>query len=272
MDLIKELFGKMWEEFGWLFGGLALIAVIWFFNGGTSHESAHGGAYIKPLAPIDTGETYGRYFAGTPTSRKETLNLPEAPADIIRRTESAIQDFLSKSKEAAQIHSTSVLAHRIFFDGVAGAKAKDASAEYIRLVASGLASGPIKVTGLALQGTYFDGGIVLPKAGGKEDIYLNPGGRAIISTGVSPLGQSFRVNSCSSYISGAAKLIPSLRQSAFKGAMTYEQCVAAHKSDKDFLTDEWRIFLGQTVEIWRNSNDIVKLVDSKGNVIDALSY
>ncbi len=274
MDLIKELLGKMWEEFGWLIGGLAVIAVLWFFNGGTQNESAHGGAYIKPLAPVDTGETYGRYYAGTPTTRKETLNLPEAPANLIRSTETAIENLLSKTKEAQQIHATSLLANSLYIDGVAGAKSSDASSEYIRIVSSPKAAGPIKLSGLFLQGTYFDGSAAIPKASG-ADAYLAPGGRAIISTGVSPVGGSFRVNACSNYLAGADKLVPALRKSPYSiysGKMTYEQCLAAHKGETGFNYDEWRLFLGQTIELWRNGNDVIRLVDSKGGVVDALSY
>lgn len=272
MDIIKGLFGKLWEDFAWFILALFGIAVIWFFNGGYNNESAHNGAYIKPLAPLDSGETYGNYYAGTPTSQKQTLNLPESPADVIRKTESVIQNFLSESKKAADIHATSVLSHSIYFDGIAGAKSKNPNAEYIRIIASGLATGPIKISGLSLQGAYFDGNITLPRAGGTTDIILNPGDRAIIATGLSPIGVSFKVNSCSSYLSLASTLVPALRKSAYAGTMTYEQCVAAHKSDKNFSSNEWRIFLGQETELWNNSSDIIKLVDSKGKIIDALTY
>ena len=183
-----------------------------------------------------------------------------------------IENFFAKSKEAERIHATSVLTHSLSFDGVAGARAKDPNAEYLRLVASGLASTPIKISGLTLEGGYFDGTIPLPQSAAKQDIWLAPGDRVVVSTGVSPVGGNFRVDACSSYLSGASRLVPALRKSAYSGTMTYKECAARHGEESGFYTNEWRIFLGQTVELWGDSSDIIKLVDAKGKVVDALTY
>ncbi len=258
-------------EFGWFIWGFIILGVVWFWSGGYNNESAHQGAYIKPLAPLDSGETYGNYYAGTPINRKETLNLPELPATVIRSTETAIQDLIAKTKEASFVHNTSILSHTVYFDGVAGAKSKDASTEYIRIIASGIMESPVNISGYGLEGTYFDGSIPLPRAGGKQDVIIYPGDRAIIATGISPVGSSFRVNVCSSYLAGADQVIPALRKSTYD-PMSYIDCVMAHKNDSNFDSKEWRIFLGQKAELWRNSNEIIKLVDTNGKVVDELAY
>ncbi|HEY9481065.1 MAG TPA: hypothetical protein VIR98_02410 [Candidatus Paceibacterota bacterium] len=72
------------KEFAWFIWPLVGLGILWFFMGGPSNPTAHQGQYIKPLAPIDTGEAYGKYYAGEPTAKKETVDLPEAPVTLIR--------------------------------------------------------------------------------------------------------------------------------------------------------------------------------------------
>src|SRR5581483_3451358 len=200
MDHFKDLGKTLWSEFSWLIIALIVIGILWAWNGGQENQSAHEGAYIKPLAPLDSGEVYGTYYAGKPTPQGEKLNLPEAPANIVRETESVLTSFLEQSKEAARIHATSLLGKSISFDGVAGAKSSDPDTEYIRIVSSAQASGPILISGLVLKDISMTNDISIPKgvllplmnqALARQDIYLQPGGRALISTGESPIGASF---------------------------------------------------------------------------------
>lgn len=49
MDLLK-----------WFIGIMILLWLVWFFTGGPArYEREHSGPYIKPAAPLDTGEKYG---------------------------------------------------------------------------------------------------------------------------------------------------------------------------------------------------------------------
>jgi hypothetical protein len=290
MEHIKEILKGLHEEFGWLVWGLVGIGFIWFFNGGANNPSAHEGAYIKPLAPLDSGRVYGTYYAGTPVDTQEKINLSEIPANIVRGTETLIEGFFEKSKAAAQIHANSLLAQKIFIDGMGGARATKASAEYIRIVADPKATGSTQISGLSLSGTMFDGRLPIPRGSNllilgetnlTRDISLTAGDRAIISTGVSPVGYSFRVNMCSGYLNQSGTYTPALRNECPRNmscaidplmGLTYSSCVDSHKNDSNFYSNEWRIFLGQSTELWKQSNEIIKLLDTKGNVVDALTY
>lgn len=53
---------------------------------------------------------------------------------------------------------------------------------------------------------------------------------------------------------------------------SYEACFNRHSHDEDFLTGEWRLFLGQTWELWPKSKEIIYLYDSKGKLVDQLEY
>jgi hypothetical protein len=75
------------KEFAWFIWSLVGLGILWFVLGGPSNPTAHQGQYIKPLAPIDSGEAYGKYYAGSPTNKQEKIDLPEAPATFIRAVE-----------------------------------------------------------------------------------------------------------------------------------------------------------------------------------------
>jgi hypothetical protein len=114
-----------------------------------------------------------------------------------------------------------------------------------------------------------------------EDIYLVPGGRALISSGTSPIGASFQVNMCSGYLNEVGTFTPVLRNECPDGSdchanaaknHTYNACVDAHQNDPGFYSHEWRIFLGKKTELWRNSREVIELVDQEGDIVDAITY
>jgi hypothetical protein len=53
---------------------------------------------------------------------------------------------------------------------------------------------------------------------------------------------------------------------------TYENCVALHRNDFDFFGDEWRLFLGQGEDLWRDQREVIILTDQNGKTVDAVSY
>lgn len=323
MDILKGLF----KEFGWFIWGLVGLGFIWFFTGGIYSEDARGGAYIKPLAPIDTGETYGNYFEARTDRRNETLDLPESPATLLRSAEAKIEDFFNRSQEAKRIHATSVKGPGLSFDGFAAVKAEKVNDEYLRIVSSAKAPAPITLTGLLLSGAAYGVNIPIPKSAElpilgttviRKDIVMPPGGRALVSTGRSPIGTSFRVNMCTGFLDQFQDFTPDLRKDcpepeimleranlspdasckAFvkkiprcrvwsepfpanisdscKAFVTekinYNSCVLVHNEDKGFYKNEWRVFLDGRDELWRDKNEIIRLMDAKGNVLDALTY
>lgn len=323
MDFLKSFH----EEFGWFIWGLLGLGLIWFFTGGANNPSAREGQFIKPPAPLNTGEIYGDYYAGTVRTGKATLNLPESPATAVRKVSQTIESFLAESEEANKIHLASILAKGLHFDGIAGAKKTRPSEEYLRIVSSDQAKNPIMISGLVLRGSGLGSAVAIPRADDlfvlgtpakRADVYLPPGGRALISSGRSPVGTSFRANMCSGYLEQFQEFSPSfvkecptpLEELAHAGLSTdlacrafveklprcqtyqgrvpsdlsasckafvaeklnYNSCVATHKNRNDFYRNEWRIFLDQETELWREKNEIIRLIDAKGATIDAITY
>jgi hypothetical protein len=54
--------------------------------------------------------------------------------------------------------------------------------------------------------------------------------------------------------------------------LDYGACVRRHINDRDFLSKEWRIYLGQRWEMWADKRETITLSDASGNIIDQLTY
>jgi len=53
---------------------------------------------------------------------------------------------------------------------------------------------------------------------------------------------------------------------------TYSGCVQNHRFDRNFFTNEWRIFLESPAELWREQREILRLLDQNGRTVDILDY
>lgn len=322
MDIPKE----PREGFGWFIWGLVGLGAIWFFTGGTESPTAHEGQYLEAPEPLDSGRAYGKYYEGSDSQKQETLNLPRAPGNLLRKTDIAVGSLLTEQQKIAETPVVSLTAKKIFFKDFARARSDDPDEEYLRLEANARAKTTERLSGLVLRGVGFNISILIPKAARlpilgepteKTDVFLPPGGEAVIASGRSPIGASFQVNKCSGYLDQFQDYTPKLEKRCplatdeleaygpysekacaelvetiarcriYQGAppqslsgacvnflaekLNYNACVANHKTDTDFYAKEWRLFLNQPKELWRDDDEIIRLM-SGTDVMDAITY
>lgn len=288
----------------WIIFILVILWIVWFLTGGPKSGFVSQ-PFLRPPAPLDTGELYG-----------EPLSIPGFES----RSETG-----SAQEESAP---TSIFSGSIQL-AVGNPYTQSPQEEYVEIRASYSNTQPINITGWEIKsaisglGAKIGQGVYLPASGlvnREEQIFLNPGDHAVINTGRSPNGVSFRLNSCTGYFEqfqdfapqlpsqcplietkdlpavGAGGLndacinyierlpqcfahvlaVPTELSSAcgeyINKNIHYSGCVAAHKNDSDFYKSEWRIFLNQNTELWRQTRETIKLFDAQGKVIDSLSY
>lgn len=53
---------------------------------------------------------------------------------------------------------------------------------------------------------------------------------------------------------------------------SYNSCVQMHQNDGDFRLSEWRVFEGNTAELWTGVGDTLVLLDQKGQFVSSASY
>jgi len=120
-----------------------------------------------------------------------------------------------KTKDGIEI--TSEYGDKVFLY-IREARKTVAKEEYIEIKASGSNKNPINISSWTLVGKE-NLTIPIPRGveifeSGKEntekDIILYPGDKAIVSTGKSPLGKSFKINKCTGYFSSTQTFYPSI--------------------------------------------------------------
>lgn len=104
---------------------------------------------------------------------------------------------------------------------VSGADSSDPKNEYLEIYVSQDAGSPINISGWTLSSDATGNSAKVPKGtetptsgvvNATQDIVLTPGKRAILVSGGSPIGASFRENKCIGYFSSFQKFYPSLPQ------------------------------------------------------------
>lgn len=54
--------------------------------------------------------------------------------------------------------------------------------------------------------------------------------------------------------------------------INYNGCVRNHQNDDNFFSNEWRIYLGRSAELWKQERETIRLYDSEGKLVDQISY
>ncbi len=195
---------------------LGLMAA-WFFTGGPERSISTSGFFLKPPSPISSGETYndprgvflgqGGIFGGIGGGiRSAGDEAAKIRADI---------------NEAARFGEVSPYKGKVSIErSTAGITTTDAAREYITMNTPSSNASPISVTGWRIENedrttAAIGRGFNLPRTGivsTEGAITLAPGTRAIVATGRSPVGISFRTNKCTGYFEQFQDFTPALRE------------------------------------------------------------
>ncbi len=286
------------SDLKWLIVIIVIIWFVWFFTGGPNRDRSQYGLFIKPPAPLDTGEAYG----GLPNSKNKS------------------QKIFSKTIKS------SIFRDEILISNTNNTREENPNKEYLEIRASNTNKSPVYITNWSFKNssgvkTEIGKASKLPyfgKINNEQSLFLSKGERAIISTGRSPIGVSFQVNKCSSYLEQFQDFYPRFQYSCplitndiekqnqsintectsyistlpscniyinelptglssscksyIRNQINYNSCVDTHKNDTDFYKPEWRIYLGRNDELWDNTSDLIRLYDQSGNLVDSTSY
>jgi len=200
MDTAKEFLK-------WLLMVFIGLWLVWFFTGGPQRDISKKGIFITPKITPSAMTQWKTYSNKT---TKESTNR--------------IKTNFEKIKELTGI---SLYKNRVVLL-VGNALATDVNKEYIKIEASKNNNGGINITGWRIQSTVtgksvaIGKGTYLPytsKINTQEPVYLFPGGTAIVTTGRSPIGTSFRTNIVLVILSNFKILCPLLKKNALDQKM-----------------------------------------------------
>jgi hypothetical protein len=322
---------------------IILFIGYWIFTGGLSRSISIARGLDNPL----------NFFFSTTTGGAIRLpGQPDSPIDFIDVTqmekgpgyrqggpvtqnqldvlESQYQELLAQAKDPRNFGNPSPYRNQVTF-GISTAQEKSPASEYVTLQAGYGNTAPISLAGWSLQSAVTGVRVALPQAASSfisgilnqtQPVSLAAGGSAIVMTGASPVGISFRENKCSGYLGELQTFVPELPRSCPTGAeelpvngpnvanfgdvcvdyiqrvptchfpgkdpapagistnclkfvvdrLSYNGCVYAHRVDSNFYSGTWRLYLTSSTQLWRDTHDVVRLLDDQGRTVDVLSY
>jgi hypothetical protein len=303
------------NAFFWI-GLLAFMFVLWVSTGGPSRPISFAGPYLTPISTYgDRSEAYGDEEGDSWISSWDSF---------FDRKESQAE-FESELEEARAWGEPSPYRGQISL-GQGEARESLAAREYVEMNVS--TDAPVNVTGWKLvsgrtgASATIGYGTEVPRRGSVNmtgQIMLEPGDQAIVVTGRSPLGVSFRENMCVGYLDEFQRFEPPLRESCpnpseefenyfgedektdtrcyeivtgtaecrapknvdnvpsscttfVKNYLNYNGCVTQHQDEREFRSKTWRIYLGAKGGLWRDKQEMIKLLDAEGRTVDLITY
>jgi hypothetical protein len=210
------------------FGVLAFFFILWLSTGGPTKPISFAGPYISPITDVDSvqygygdAEAYPGYGSSGGGIWSNIMDI-ENTLSSLQRDSSEIRAFGEASPARGQVTVSA-----------SGVSATDPEQEYVTLYASGSQSVDITgwrlVSGSSGRGARIPEGAALPSRGRVNDtgrIILNPGEEAIVITGESPNGVSFKENMCTGYLEQSQTFYPALQT----------QCPAPYEEFDRFFT------------------------------------
>ncbi len=205
---------KALAEYKSLWVALLIVIGLWIWVGGFHKESAKQGLFIKSPAPLDTGEAYNapsiyRYKEDP----KGTLfqNGFHNGQMLLR----GLYSVITGEGSSGVVEGNAGI--RFSYDRTIGGNL--AESEFLTIQLAPNAKTAVELTGWRLKSLSTGQEATIGKAvyfpfsnqvNVEQNLKLEPGERALIITGRSPLGYSFRLNQCIGYFEQFQSFTPSL--------------------------------------------------------------
>lgn len=204
-----------------IIGLLLFIFVAWVATGGPERPISFAGPYLTPVRTYgDRSEAYGtlpelRLGDGTRSGVSGSRD-----GTSIRDIKESLDDLQQEVLDANLLSNPSPYRGVVSLGGTtSGAKKTLTREEYVSIQVSGRADSAVSITGWRLESSVTGSwgiipeGAEIPRSGTVNRttaIRLAPGERAIIVSGRSPIGVSFRENMCMPYFEERQDFSPSL--------------------------------------------------------------
>lgn len=236
----------------WLVIGIFVFAfILWVSTGGPSRPISFAGPYITPIT--DVGDVQEGYGDGINVGSGDRGSSLFSVRSIFGRFENSLGEEENVGPVSPHAGSVRIVSR-------AGGPGKtDPDEEYVSIRAS---KTTVDVTGFRLVSSRTGESVVIPQSplipqGVVTNVVLQNGDEALITTGTSPFGTSYRENRCTQYAD-------SFRE--------YEECAEKESSKANYFGDTWMIYLGRSSELWRSDDETIRLLDREGRTVDIYSY
>jgi hypothetical protein len=205
-----------------LFFFILICAIaFWLISGGWATITRTASILVNPASIVGNGTSTGLFqlpWQPTSLTRGPDISQLAIQADAQIAGDSSAQDQTNVPAQSQTFGNPSPYAGEITISE-GGATASGIAAQYVELDASGNNSGPVDISGWSLQSVVTGAREPLPEAAPifiagivntVDPVELAPGDSAIVASGVTPVGTSFRENICSGYLEQLQTFTPEL--------------------------------------------------------------
>ncbi|OGG57930.1 hypothetical protein A2853_03315 [Candidatus Kaiserbacteria bacterium RIFCSPHIGHO2_01_FULL_55_17] len=321
---------------GFAIATLVILLFLWLATGGLSEVRNTASGISNPFTRL-FGGGFGAFrlpwqpeelVHGPTISGMDGLGGEKTPEEELADSQKEYDALLQEIQNAKTFGEPSPYRGKVTISQ-GDSTAQSPSAEYVELRTTWDNTAPVRISGWSLQSALTGlrahiprgtSAFVLGAVNTQEDIYLGPDTSAIVTTGVSPVGTSFRENVCTGYLDELQTFVPTLSRSCpspsdslpltpenintygdtcfdfvrtlpsctfpietpasispacrifLSNNLSYNGCVQNYRYKSDFARGSWRIYLNSGGELWRNSHDIIRLLDAEGKTVDVMSY
>jgi len=182
------------------------LGIAWLVTGGPERARMDRGAFLKPPAPLDSGEKYGEFGIGIKTEvSKIQSGLDKVSSEL---EEERVSGEFSKYEDKIVIEKKTT-----------GPKKDSVDEEYVIISASRRNNENISIAGWQLESMISKKKIAIGGAtplfisgviNSEPAVSLAPKEKMIISTGLSPIGAYFKINKCTGYFEQFQNFKPTL--------------------------------------------------------------
>lgn len=209
------------EHDAWFFVGVfVFIFLIWIATGGPLHPIAYTGPTLAEPAELGGGTYLSLPRAPFAVGNSQVV-LPgstNSSVGLIGGTSNSLPPLVGGSPFGTPSPYTTIVR---MDHAVSGSGSRDPKNEYVEISVAANAGVPVDITGWTLSSDVTGNAMTIPKGtevptsgivNEAQDIVLVPGTRAILISGQSPIGASFRENKCIGYFSSFQTFSPPLPQ------------------------------------------------------------
>jgi hypothetical protein len=183
---------------------IAVLVIVWLIGGGIGKIQAAAKSFSNPF----TSDLFGGGAVQLPWA----IPIPQG-VDISNLTDNSGQS----ASQAQTLGNPSSYGNQIALSA-GGAGASDPEQEYVVIQNQG--GNAVDLSGWSLQSALSGARVYIPRGASffevgalnqQTDIELAPQASAVVTTGLSPVGTSFRENECSGYLEGLQSYTPPIQ-------------------------------------------------------------
>jgi hypothetical protein len=227
---------------------LVFIFVAWVATGGPKRPISFAGPFITPVT--NTGQEQQGYGSWREAFESENnwwdgawngFTTDGDARQSFWENQDSVSDAQRDLQEARLFGPPSVYKDQVTLSASGSVlSTEEPDEEYLTITVSGGAKEPISMSGWRLVGVRSKESVTLPsaapvfKSGSVNQTHpltLGPGERAIVVSGTSPVGVSFRENACSGYLGVRQDFIPELGNSCPSAMDDFERFYNGAASD-----------------------------------------